>query len=421
MSQDSEYSIFAGGDVQFDSVVRPQRKVKQFLENCQQNRMGKFLNFFICKYYDFFISHPNIEKRLNEYLSEWYGKFHFRIMNSGFSIKNGLRVQLPLTSKKNLELWNKLVPNNRVNTIVKNELHFNSQEDKISFPIQGVLPLTAKSDISFCNLECPVSEKGRIRGCFRADPIYIESIKRLGIDIVSVANNHAFDASEEGFVETLKNLEKSKIIYVGGGTNLTSAKAPRFFKIKGMKIAFLAYAEFTDNGFYDEIPEEEAPGIMPFYPPEIINDIKNVKKECDILILSLHWGIANNQYINKKAIKYAHQFIDAGADVIVGHHSHLSKGIEIYKGKPIFYSLGNFIFGIGHQSWKDNFVVRLCFKGKKIRGINIYPISGKGKDVFQPTLLKSKRFLDVIKNIEKVSSIFGTKIEIYNDHGKINL
>ena len=421
MDNNTELSLLAGGDVQFDSVARPERKVCTILEDSPGNGFMKALDGLKIKCYDFATNHPRVFRTLSSRLGDRFERTHFRFMNNSFSCKTGQRFQLPLNTTKNIELWHKLNPNNEVITAITNNYNFENEEVKVLFPFLGVRQLISQSDISFSNLECPISDRGKIRGMFRADPIYAKSIKHSGIDIVSVANNHAFDAGEEGFLETLTNLERCEVLYVGGGKNLESARAPRIIKAKGISVAFLGYTDITDNGFYDDMAGEETAGILPFYPPLILEDIKTARDQCDILVLSLHWGIANNPYVHNKAVEYAHKFIDAGVDIVLGHHSHVSKGIEIYKGKPIFYSFGNFIFGIYYNKWHDNFLAKICLKGNKIDKIHIYPVSGKESELFQPVVLNGIRASNVIKHLERISSPFGTKIHLVEHHGIINI
>ena len=421
VDRDMEVSLLAGGDVQFDLIARPERKVFNVVEKYPKNSSKKIVNKLKVKYFDLGVKYPRVFETLGSCLGDWFDRMHFKIMNNLSSYKNKFNIQFPLNTNENIELWNKLHPNNEVITAITNEYNFNNDEEKKIFPFLGVSQLISQSDIAFCNLECPISDKGNIRGMFRADPIYAEGLKSSQIDVVSIANNHAFDASEEGFLETLKNLEASQVPYVGGGRNIEAARTPRIIKAKGVRFAFLAYSAVSDNGFYDDVAGEETPGILPFSPPLILEDIEGTRNQCDILVLSLHWGSADNPYVHNRAIEYAHKFIDAGVDIILGHHPHVYKGIQIYRGKPIFYSFGNFIFGIYYKEWHDNFLAKISFKGKKIDKIHIYPISGKGSELFQPVLLRGVRAQHVIKHLGKMSSIFRTKIHLVGDHGIINV
>jgi len=135
----------------------------------------------------------------------------------------------------------------------------------------------------------------------------------------------------------------------------------------------------------------------------------------------LHWGIINSQKIHPKAIKYAHEIIDAGADVILGHHPHVPQGIEIYKNRPIFYSFGNLIFKYNRKSWQDNFLAGIYIQKNQVKKIEILPISGRGSKLYQPELLSGNDAKRMLLNLQKFSSILNTKIEIEDNKGIIIL
>jgi poly-gamma-glutamate synthesis protein (capsule biosynthesis protein) len=104
----------------------------------------------------------------------------------------------------------------------------------------------------------------------------------------------------------------------------------------------------------------------------------------DIVVLSFHWGIENTQDAHATARSFAHEMVDLGADIILGHHSHFPAGIEVYNGKAIFYSLGNLIFGHSRPRWMDNYLARLTIGARRIERIEILPISGQGAAIAQP-------------------------------------
>lgn len=417
MNDNSAVSILAGGDVQFDLIPKPERKVFRITEKTDWNKF--FINRLKSAYFRLGNSYPNLFERLIDSFGHGFEKIHHNLMDAGFSYRNNFIMQHPLITHNDYELWNRHYRNNEVLAAKVYNYDFKNEEEKQLYPFRGLAELLARSDINFCNLECPLSDMGYIRGMFRGDPIYAEGLKRAGFDVVSIANNHAFDASEDGFVATMNNLEKAQILYVGGGRNFKDARLPRIMRVKGLKVAFLAYTALSDNGFYDDVAGEDKPGILPFSPPLILEDIRNIRYQCDILILSIHWGAEENLYIHNKAIEFAHQFINEGVDVILGHHPHVIKGIEIYKGKPIFYSFGNFIFGCYYDSWYDNFLAKIYIKEKMIDKIDIYPISGKGYQLFQPVLLKGLEAQSLITQLTKISSRFGTKIDIVDNYGVI--
>lgn len=201
----------------------------------------------------------------------------------------------------------------------------------------------ASADVAFANLEGPVATGGKNVGSrfsFRMDPIVLESIKKTGIDIVSFANNHVGDYTQEAFVETLRHLDEQDIRYTGAGNNYAEASTPAVIIVRGMKIGYLAA---TDVGPVWLKATEKNPGVLLANDPALAQVITKAKSQVDILVVSFHFG---NEYSlpSDRQILLAHSAIDSGADIVVGHHPHVMQRIEEYKGKPIFYSLGNYIF-----------------------------------------------------------------------------
>jgi len=159
---------------------------------------------------------------------------------------------------------------------------------------------------------------------------------------------------------------------------------------------------------------------MPLDPYLIEEDIKNVRGRVDFVVLSFHWGIENKQYTHPEARRIAHAAIDAGADVIIGHHPHVPQGIEVYKDKVILYSLGNFIFGHNHDYWMDNILARITLSKEKIEKIEIIPISGIGRNLTQPNVLTGNTANLLLSNIKKHSEALNTKLIINGDVGIIS-
>jgi hypothetical protein len=300
-------------------------------------------------------------------------------------------------------------------------LHFENKIQLGNYPFKKISQVIAESDIAFVNLETPIADKDscRIIGDFVSDPIFAKSLSNAGIDIVSIANNHAWDASEKGFLRTMHNLDKAGVEYVGGGINLRNARNPVIFDIHGTKIAFLAYSQQFKYRFASTA-DNNNPGILPFSLPLIIEDIGNTKPKCDLIFVALHWGMENTSKVHPMAVQFAHKIIDAGADAILGSHSHVPKGIEVYKGRPIFYSFGNFIFGVSTEYWQhDNFLGKIYIADKKIYAIEILPISGKGEFLYQPFLLEGTAAKETLSSLKKLSIKFNTKIFISESRGFI--
>lgn len=302
----------------------------------------------------------------------------------------------------------------------KKDLNFKSDEEKINHPFKNLKSLLLKTDLNFFNLECPLSRQNVYWGVLCADPLFVKSLSQSNIRLVSVANNHSYDLGEPAFLDTLKNLEKENINFIGGGVNLNEARKPYIFKKDDTKIAFLAYFQNESYGIdkmHEVTPTKNKPGILPICEDLIYDDILNVKDAVDLVFVSLHWGNENTPKIHPLSIKLAHKIIDSGADCILGHHPHVPKGIEIYKNKPIFYSFGNFVFGYSRTYWGDNFIARINIKNKKIYKTEIIPISGKNEESFQPRILTGERFEKIISFLQKNS--INTKIVATNGKGVI--
>lgn len=214
------------------------------------------------------------------------------------------------------------------------------QTDKL-FPFQLIRYETRSADIAFANLENPVSNSGRDSGkvySFRADPESLLGLAWAGFDVVSLANNHIFDWGPDALLDTLNNLNNWSIKYVGAGGDLGQATSPVVIEKDGVKIAYLAYTQFAGN--YGKSSK-----VAYIDEDLLLLDIGRVKESgVDIIAVSFHWGDEYETEHNSFQERIAKFSIDAGADIVVGHHPHVSQEAEKYKNGIIGYSLGNFIF-----------------------------------------------------------------------------
>lgn len=178
---------------------------------------------------------------------------------------------------------------------------------------------------------------------FRADPERVGILKEMGVDIVSLANNHALDFGMDALLDTFSTLEDAGINYVGAGNNLERATSPVFYTLGGKKIAFLAASRVVFA--MDWYASETSPGMIGTYDPSLILDsIREAEAGSDFVVIYLHWGVERTDYPVEYQKELAMQYIDAGADAVIGCHPHVMQGLEFYKGKPIAYSLGNYWF-----------------------------------------------------------------------------
>jgi poly-gamma-glutamate synthesis protein (capsule biosynthesis protein) len=208
-------------------------------------------------------------------------------------------------------------------------------------------------DITFCNLESPISDQGQpVPGkgiAFRSPLKAMETLRMGGFDVISFANNHALDYRDEAFGQTLSLLRQDGVKTVGAGENLTASRQPAVFEKNGVKVAFLAYTDMADLWFSSSYKrpyraDETRCGVAPLEEDLILEDIAAVKSSVDVVVVSLHWGVEYTSGPTDQQQKLAHDLIDAGANLIIGHHPHVFQGFEVYGGGLIAYSLGNFIF-----------------------------------------------------------------------------
>lgn len=185
---------------------------------------------------------------------------------------------------------------------------------------------------------------------FRGDPEYIRELKKIGVDSVTLANNHVYDYSEEGFLDTLKHLEDYKMPYVGAGRNLEDAKRPLYYIANGMKIALVNGSQIEKNQNFTKAASEDEGGILKCLDPtEFIDEIEKAKKNSDYVIAVVHWGTEYQTRYGSDQAELAQQFADAGADVIVGGHPHVLQGFDYIGNVPVYYSLGNFYFSLDEK------------------------------------------------------------------------
>ena len=211
-----------------------------------------------------------------------------------------------------------------------------------------ILDITQNADIFYLNHEYTVSDRGEaLEGklyTFRAKPERMALLKEMGTDLVSLANNHIYDYGEEGMLDTLDFLDEAQIPYVGGGRNIEEAGRPVYFIVNGMKIGFVA-ASNAELTLYTPAAGEDSPGILEAYDTALYNQvIAEASKECDYLIAYIHWGPEDvNQYADYQTVQ-GKEFLDSGADIVVGGHPHVLQGMEYMDGKPVIYSMGDFWF-----------------------------------------------------------------------------
>lgn len=265
------------------------------------------------------------------------------------------------------------------------------------YPFASTSEYIRMADIAFGNLETPITPGSPVlpyEMSFRADPEVATALKEAGFDILSLANNHTPNFGETGLKDTLRYLDDAGIAHAGAGANRSGAAAPAFLSVKGITFAFLAYSDAYIVPSEYEAGEERA-GIALMRTERMTEAVASARHMADIVIVSMHAGDEYELLPNERQTAFARAAIDAGAEIVIGHHPHVVQTMEVYKGKYILYSLGNFIFD---QMWSENtregMVASVIFTKKGLSGITFHPV--RIEDYAQP------RFLDVDGDVERV-------------------
>ncbi len=294
-------------------------------------------------------------------------------------------------------------------------------EKGYEYPYRRLRPEMEKYDIVFANLETSITDRGEPHPSkewtFRMGSETAAHIKTLPLHVVSLANNHMLDYGVVGMGDTLSFLRKTSLVYTGVGYNLSESRKPALISRNRQSLAFLAYCERPPDDFY---ATKTTPGIAPINVDYIREDIAHASfGNRRTVMVSLHWGIEIDRYPRPDQIITAHSIIDAGADVIIGHHPHVPQGVEIYKGRPIFYSLGNAVIGYYNKNYTSNIMALLRYRDRKLIEIEIIPISGDNYKIeFQPYIETGKEAIATLENLAKISKPFGTQIHIDRERGR---
>jgi poly-gamma-glutamate capsule biosynthesis protein CapA/YwtB (metallophosphatase superfamily) len=305
-------------------------------------------------------------------------------------------------------------------TAIQYGLTFATPREMAQHPFRHVRALFTEADMAFANLETPLSDRARHSGAFMTPTAFAEGLRWAGIDVVSTANNHALDAEGEGLLHTKEALRRVGVGAVGTGRNLEDARAPFILERNGIRVAFLGYSMFV-NGGDGGFATPARSGVVPLDPFIIKEDIRRVRSRADYVAVSFHWSIENSQDAHPADRAFARDIIDAGADLVLGHHPHVPRGLELYKGKVIFYSLGNLIFGHSHTYWMDNYVARVTLTGSGISKVEVIPVSGRGKALAQPAVLRGDGARALLEDIKARSAQLETTVEIVGDIGVVTL
>jgi poly-gamma-glutamate capsule biosynthesis protein CapA/YwtB (metallophosphatase superfamily) len=337
------------------------------------------------------------------------------------------------------------------------------REDPASI-FEQVSGLLSTGDVVFCQLEAVLSESGnplpQVRHPCTGRPSVARALKEAGFDVVSFASNHCLDLGRDAFLDTLNVLEEEGLCVVGAGRSIEEARKPAIVDCRGTSIAFLAYNSILPQGYWADVNrpgcapmrgltlyeqiEHDQPGTpcrVHTFPHRddlraMVGDIVEAKSRADLVVVSMHWGI---HFIPAVLADYqrdvAHAAVEAGADLILGTHPHILKGIEVYGGKVIFYSLCNFALDLraprellqspGHREiavlnpdWKPDpeypsyfmppdsrkTIIAKCTIGEKqIRRVSLLPVCVNKESQPEVLISSDPRFVEVTQYVEEIT------------------
>ena len=271
--------------------------------------------------------------------------------------------------------------------------------------ISGILSETLRqemlqADIAMINQEFPFSTRGTPmpdkQYTFRVNPAYIRAFADMGVDVVSLANNHALDYGTEALQDTFSTLEQAGIPYVGAGDTKERAAQPTFIKCGERTVGFLAASRVIPVVSWNI--ENQQPGLLCTYDSTaLVEAIEETRKNCDYLVVYVHWGIEHQKYPEEYQRSLAQAYIEAGADLVVGSHPHVPQGIEYYEGKPIIYSLGNFIF---NPEMNGTYILKVLWQASGETQLSVIPIDAVNSFTSE---MQGEQSQEMLRYIEEIS------------------
>jgi poly-gamma-glutamate capsule biosynthesis protein CapA/YwtB (metallophosphatase superfamily) len=288
------------------------------------------------------------------------------------------------------------------------------------YPFEATLPLLTRSDIVLCNLEGPLAtETKRVNRNFSycVQPRHAASLARANINVVTLANNHLMDCGRDGVVETLNALANAGVQAVGAGVDEPDAHRPTVVNCGPLRLGILGY-------YWNRrcAATHKLPGSAVDTREHLQADIRRIREAVDRVVVTFHWGVPYERTPSEQDRAKARLAVDLGADLVIGHHPHVIQPIEIYGGRPIFYSVGNFAFGSGN-SRAEGLMVGVRFEETETL-LDVFPLYVKNRDPrvdYQPKVLSGSASRRILTHLAEISGASGAALKMEAIRGTLRL
>ncbi len=289
------------------------------------------------------------------------------------------------------------------------------------YPFVHLLPLLSHADLVFANLEAPFGENGvplvEKSYTFQVNPRLISALVAGRINLLSLANNHIMDYGISHLKKTVQLLDSAGIQHAGAGLHQKEACREACLEVRGLRMALVAYSLTFPKEFW---ATDTSAGTCFPWAPKVFRKIKELEAHYDVVIVSCHWGQELLEVPKMYQIELAHRLIDAGADIILGHHPHVVQGIEVYHGGLIAYSLGNFVFGSYSEKARVGLLLKVLVSRNGIIAAQALPIDVYNKvREFQPVPIEGDRRTSFLEHLNRISLELNHHHRVITSDGQI--
>lgn len=294
------------------------------------------------------------------------------------------------------------------------------ERDGVRVVFARVRDILRSADTAFGNLECPLAascDRRAQRISFRANPRYVHSLTDAGFDILSLANNHSMDCGRAGLLETMRNLKQSGLRWCGAGGTSAEAEAPVVLNVKGIRIAFVGFTAIAPAA--SETLKDGRPTIASASREALARSVAAARLEADVVLVSIHWGVEYAYRPTGEQVELAHAAVEAGADVILGHHTHTLEGMELIERRSstgearyalVAYSLGNFAFDSTRAPGKrvtESAILRCRFSRKGLVSAEAIPVVLEN---YLPRPARAEEARAILKHLGSLSNELNTRM-----------